>query len=218
MKNQTKKKIDVELYRFAEYEIRDEEAADEEYRQDAIDFSDSYKKRKRSIIRRFKRPRRGHSVAVAALSLALIIFTSLTANGLLRDFILEVGDKFVAIFTSSSEQASDLEDVSLKISEVPDRFSLELVDKLSNMVFYIYRAENGDVLTVSEENGDTELNMDSECTYRTETINDHEVFIGYKDEPEEYNIYFRYDANTAITITGNLTEDEAMQLIQSATQ
>lgn len=218
MTNRDKKKIDAELYQYAEHNLQH---ADTEHRPEP-NFSDRYKKRKAAVSRRFQRPRRGSVAVAAALSLLLIACTSITAYGLWGDiwtFTIETKDSFLALFSNApaETQPQDITDTIL-LKNVPSRFQLEFVDGLSGLVFYEYTAENGDKITVSEEKRILETNLDSDSVYEVRQIEGRDVFISYKNQKSEYSVYFQYNSNTAVTIIGNLTEEEALQIVTSTLQ
>ena len=210
-----KKRIDAELYRSADKKIKDDTALYEPETDFA--FSESFEKRKRSVIRRFKPRKRKRYAVAAVLAILLIAGASITASGLWDDvwmFTLDVGDKFISIFTGKpGEDEHGSNDILVR--NVPSRFTLKEVQNISSLVFYQYTAENGDALTVSEETGSPELNVDAESQYEILRIGDRDVFLSFKEEKKEYSVYFQYSADTRVSITGNISRDEALDMVES---
>lgn len=210
-----KKRIDAELYRTADKRVNHDTALDEPETDFA--FSERFEKRKRSVIRRFKPRKRKRYAVAAVLSIFLIAGASITASGLWEDvwtFTLDVGDKFISIFTGEPGEAEHGSN-DILVKEVPSRFTLKEVQNISSLVFYQYTVENGDALTVSEEAGSPELNVDAESQYEILRIGDQDVFLSFKEEKKEYSVYFQYSADTRVSITGNLSRDEVLEMVES---
>lgn len=217
-KGVTEKKIDARLYSFTENSLKQGAASNGLQQTEEITFSDRFDKRKKVIIHRFQPKKRFRHMVAAVMSLLVVASAGITASGLWEEIwtlTLETGDKFVSIFTGRQEdinmrQAKDM----ILVKQVPKRFSLGEIQNKSNLVFYLYTAENGDILTVSEEKGNQEKEADAETSYEVVIIAERDVFLSYKEEKQEYCICFQYDADTLISITGNISREEALEIVQ----
>ena len=204
------------LYDYAEKEYDNIPTRDDEINS----FSAEYWQKRSSVIQGSNQTApKGKRVAALIVSL-LLLCSGITAHAFWDDiygFFLEIKDRYLTI---SSESAESISHISTQdecpVQEIPERFFLRGMDALNQIQIYTYESSDGDRLSVTVNQAAHDTDLDSESDYELLNISGYEAFYSFKAKYSESTIYCLYEGDTSLTITGNVTKEEAVQMLKSA--
>lgn len=212
-----KKRREQALFHYAEKEYKAITAPEET----AVSFSEDYRRKREAVIGKAKRRLNPLMKRVATAALAVLLLGSgLTVHAFWDEilaFALELKDKYLTVSTEGDPPSlPEVAPGMCPVSEIPERFTLTARDAVSQMDIYAYESPEGDKLTVTQNHAAQGTNLDAESEYEVFSAAGREVFYSYKAAFRESTLYCLLDGDTSLTITGHVTREEAIQMLESA--
>lgn len=187
----------------------------------AVFFSEDYRQKRETVIGKAKRRPNPLMKRVAATALAVLLLGSgLTVHAFWDEilaFALELKDKYLTVYTEGNPPSlPEVVPGMCPVPEIPARFTLTAQDSINQMDIYAYESLEGDKLTVTLNHAAQGTDLDAEGAYEVFSAVGREVFYSYKAEFRESTLYCLLDGDTSLTITGHVTREEAIQMLESA--